>query len=206
MSHSSSSDTELLLSARAAASNLSFQRYGTLYCMGLPMFRATSARDYGCLLDVDADVVSWSCLPFTLRHHEHFQVPDLLVRRRLGDELINVIADESPPSPQWAADAAAKRGYTFRDVREHELRTSFRLSNAQDLLQYANWRPRLGDKLRLLSALDEHCSLTVAECLSLFREMPAMAGLASMILWRIVEVDLDSESIHPKTIVKRQPG
>ena len=79
----------------------------------------------------------------------------------------------------------------------------FRLANARDLLRYARWLCPLGDRVRLLAALDEQGTIPLAECLSAFRETSAIAGLSSLILHRFVEVDLDEAPIGPETLVRR---
>lgn len=64
----------------------------------------------------------------------------------------------------------------------------------------------LGDRVRLLAGLHENGSLTVAECFGAFHETPPMAGLASLILHRVVYVDLDCGPIGPETSVRRYNG
>ncbi|WP_210388408.1 hypothetical protein [Mesorhizobium caraganae] len=75
-----------------------------------------------------------------------------------------------------------------------------------DLLRYARWHCPLGDRVRLLAALDEHGSLTVAECLAAFHETVPIAGLSSLVLRRFVEIDLDEARIGPETAVRRIRG
>jgi hypothetical protein len=48
--------------------------------------------------------------------------------------------------------------------------------------------------------------LTVAECLNAFRETVPTPGLASLILHRFVDVDLDEARIGPETVVRRFRG
>ncbi|WP_245330996.1 hypothetical protein [Mesorhizobium sophorae] len=62
----------------------------------------------------------------------------------------------------------------------------------------------MGDRIRLLGALDEAGSLSVGECLPAFRETRPMAGLASLVLQRFVEVELDQARIGPETAVRRR--
>ncbi|AWM24856.1 hypothetical protein AOX55_00001596 [Sinorhizobium fredii CCBAU 25509] len=60
--------------------------------------------------------------------------------------------------------------------------------------------------MRLLAALDEHGTLTLAECLSAFRETRPIAGLASMVLNRFIDIDLDEALIGPESTVRRRRG
>ncbi|ANL10320.1 MULTISPECIES: hypothetical protein [unclassified Rhizobium] len=60
----------------------------------------------------------------------------------------------------------------------------------------------LGDRIRILAALEQEGCATVSECMSTFREINPMAGLSSLILHRFVAVDLDAELIAPHTSVR----
>lgn len=91
----------------------------------------------------------------------------------------------------------------YRLLERDEIYGGFRLRNAKDLLRYAGTVTPLGDRLRLLAALDEHGSLPVAECLKAFQEVRPAAGIASLILHDYVEVDLDDAPIGPETAVRR---
>ena len=71
------------------------------------------------------------------------------------------------------------------------------------LLRYADYVVPLGDRLRLLAALDEHGSMPLAECLKAFRETNAVPGIAVLILHGYVEVELDDAPIGPETSVRR---
>lgn len=55
----------------------------------------------------------------------------------------------------------------------------------------------LGDRVRLLAALDEDGSIPVAECLGAFRETRSMAGLSSLILHRFVASIPKRGSVQP---------
>lgn len=196
-------ESQFLLSTRASASRSFYHSGGSVRCMGASWFRTPQAQDYGCLLDVDPIVLSWSCLPFAMADDSKLHVADFLVRRSDGDFLIDVVLSTATELPSRWARAADARGYIYEAVPADDLhKQSVRLANAKDLLTYARWRTPLGDRLRLLSVLDEHGSMTVAECLAVFREIPPMAGLASMILHRFLEVDLDDELIHADTTVR----
>jgi hypothetical protein len=77
-----------------------------------------------------------------------------------------------------------------------------RLKNAKDLLRYGGYETPLSDRIRLLAALEDNGSLTVAECLPAFQDIKPIAGLASLVLHRFVTMDLD-EIIGPETQVTR---
>jgi hypothetical protein len=186
--------------ARADAETLAFHPRCTMRCEGRPIFRSQSARDLGCLLDLDADVTAWSCLPLLLKRDGQQHVPDFFVARGEGSFLLD--AGQGPP-PRWIEQAASDAGLRYSWRADAEIRAGHRLANARDLLRYGRWSCPLGDRVRLLAALDEHGTLTVGECLSAFRETRPIAGLSSLILARFVEVDLDEAPIGPETAVRR---
>ncbi|ASW06409.1 hypothetical protein CKA34_11265 [Rhizobium sp. 11515TR] len=116
------------------------------------------------------------------------------------DVYLHVVEDEGDPE---VTEAAACRQLWHRFVNFAEIRLHpHRLQNARDLLRYAKYHTPLGDRIRLLAALEQEGSATVAECLSVFREISPMAGLSSLILNRFVTVDLDAELISPHTVVR----
>jgi len=84
-----------------------------------------------------------------------------------------------------------------------EIYDGFRLRNARDLLRYAATVTPLGDRLRLLGALEENGSLPLAECLNVFQEVRPVPGLASLVLHGYVEIDLDGAPIGPESSVRR---
>lgn len=176
----------------------------TVRCFGPAAFRSQLARDIACLLDVDDGVTSWSCLSTPLRHDVETHFPDLVVEREDCRTIIQ--ADErSEAVPSWVASAAQSAGYGFQTLSRDDLPV-LRLRNAKDLLRYARYEVALDDRIRLLAALDEHGNLTVAECLSAFRNVPPIPGLASLALARLVTMDLDDKLIGPETIVRRYRG
>lgn len=189
-----------LEAARTGAATPTFYPRGTVRCAGTPLFRRQLARDLGCLLDVDPDVNEWSCLPLVLRNDGRSHVPDFMVSGGQGAWLID--AAECTPEP-WVEEAARREGFRYGWKSADEIRAGARLANARDLLRYASWSCPLGDRVRLLAALDENGSIPVAECLAAFRETPPIAGLSSLILHRFVEVDLDEARIGPETLVRR---
>jgi hypothetical protein len=181
-----------------------FYPLATLKCSGLAVFRSQQVRDYACLLDVDASVSTWQCPAQTLRVGEASHRPDLSVVFSDGSiEVLDVFDHPSRPDQEVATSAANRLGFHYRVIDSGELEEGFRLQNARDLLRYGKYNAPLGDRVRLLAALDEHGSLTIAECLVAFREASPMAALASLILQRFVEVDLDSAPLGPETSVRR---
>jgi hypothetical protein len=158
------------------------------------------ARDLGCLLDIDDEVDAWSCLPVSLGAGGSTHVPDFLVRRGGRHSLVDAGTD---PGHAWLEGAARECGCDYEIRTTASVCTGARLANARDLLRYARWQCPLGDRVRLLAALDEFASMTVAECLPAFRETVPIAGLSSLILHRFVEIDLDESRIGPETAVRR---
>ncbi|ANL33931.1 hypothetical protein [Rhizobium phaseoli] len=194
-------------STREAARSHSdrFRPFGTVRCSNPSYFRNQLARDLGCLLDVDDSAVAWCCRPhgmddILLDIGWKGPPPDFLVSYPNGrDVYLHAVEGEGDPE---VTEAAACRRLSHRYVRASEITAGFRLRNAKDLLRYANYQTPLGDRIRLLAALEQEGSATVAECLSVFREIPPMAGLSSLILNRFVAVDLDAALIAPHTVVR----
>lgn len=199
-------ESDCLASARGDASRLSFHPRGTVRCVGAPLFRNQLARDLGCLLDVDAEIISWSCIPLVLRDHDDTHVPDFVIERAGGLSILDTALSASDCPAAWIEAAALRLGHSYDAVPCDQIRGGFRLLNARDLLRYARWNCPLGDRVRLLAALDENGSMTVAECMPAFRESPPIAGLSSLILHRFVEIDLDDARIGPETQVRRSRG
>jgi hypothetical protein len=77
-------------SARAAAYS-GFRPRGTVRCLGEPLFRSQTARNLGCLLDLDVDVISWTCLPLALKEGRAAHVPDFLVDRGAGTTIEDAV-------------------------------------------------------------------------------------------------------------------
>ncbi|CDN46567.1 Hypothetical protein RG540_CH03750 [Neorhizobium galegae bv. orientalis str. HAMBI 540] len=176
----------------------------TVRCSGPAAFRNQLARDIACLLDVDDDVTSWSCLSEALRYGGEVYFPDLLVERESCRTLIQA-DNRCEGAPTWLIEAAHLAGFEIQILARPDL-PDVRLRNAKDLLRYARYEVALDDRVRLLAALEEHGTLTVAECLSVFRNVPPIPGLASLVLARIVAIDLDDALIAPETIVRRYRG
>lgn len=201
MSHSHVETPAALYAAYAEASAQLFYPRGTVRCSADAMFRSRAARNLGCILDVDPNVVAWLCLPLEFKTEFGPHIPDFLVDYEGGTRffLDAVEKDENPEIKEGAALA----GLRYRGVPRREIEAGFRLANARDMLRYANCRTPLNDRIRMLSALEEAGPLTVAECLGVFREVQPMAGVAWMTLHRLIAVDLDDAMIGPETVIRR---
>ncbi|OHZ35998.1 hypothetical protein BBL07_15890 [Agrobacterium vitis] len=180
-----------------------FPPKATIKCVGSPAFRTRGARDLACLLDVDPDVEKWQCLPSELRCGEAAHVPDFLVTYVTGRRSI---LDAAENGEAWIGNAADEAGYSHEFIPRRQRESGWRLRNARDLLRYGNHVCPLGDRIRVLATLDEVGSFSFAEGLTLFREIPPVAGLATLVLQTILSVDLDEALIGPDTIVRRGNG
>lgn len=188
--------------AKNTGSARSFYPSSTMRCEGSRVFRSQAARDVGCLLDLDPSVVLWRCAPTKfaeLDHSADFEV--------VYDDGATVLIDahdrELATHLASLEDAARRRDQTYRQMSRAEVHDGFRLKNAKDLLRYGNYVVPLGDRLRLLGALDANGSMSIFECLNAFQEVKPVAGLASLILNRYLEVDLDDDPLGPETAVRR---
>lgn len=182
----------------AASANIFFPR-GTVRCINQPLFRSPSSRDVACLLDVDPAVTSWSCLPVELRLGSKYHIPDFAVEGIDGNYLLDVGATAA-----WVENAAASVGYRHRSGVYNLAELSLRLANARDLLRYAAYNVSLGDKIRLLGALEHEGSMSITDCAPLIMNSSDPIGtIASMVLQRIVDIDLDEEPIGPRTRIRR---
>ncbi|MBO9133574.1 hypothetical protein J5289_06755 [Rhizobium sp. B230/85] len=177
-----------------------FYPLGTVRCSGPIVYRSQLARDLACILDVDDNVISWSCMPVCLSNGIQTYRPDFLAERHDTLTLIDASADGHP---DWISQSAEAAGYKYETASRFSL-PKVRLKNAKDLLRYARYETALSDRIRLLAALDEHGSLTVAECLNAFQETKPIAGLASLVLHRFITMDLDETLIGPETQVRRK--
>ncbi|MDC7741231.1 hypothetical protein [Rhizobium binxianense] len=175
----------------------------TIKCSGSPIFRSQEARDFACLLDVDPDVSSWTCVGVELSYGGETYLVDFVVIGIDDRTFVVDVARELPRPPDWIALAAERAGHGYRPVAMKDFADSFRLQNARDLLRYGFYRCPLGDRIRLLAALDEMGSLTVAESMAAFREGRPMGCLAALILQGFLEIELDDALIGPDTAVRR---
>ncbi|MGF9565106.1 hypothetical protein AAIH70_16455 [Neorhizobium sp. BT27B] len=181
------------------AASASFYPLTTLKCQGPPLFRSQAARDVGCLLDVDGDVSSWRCQPLSQGGYPELGTPDFLVCRGDG----STYHLDAPDRKRSETSFRERLGGEYRQLSDEEVYEGFRLQNARDLLRYAKWRIGLGDRVRLLAALDENGSLSFAECLGAIQETKPVAGVAALILSGLIEVDLDGALLGPETMVRR---
>lgn len=182
--------------------SLFFPPKATIYCQGEPRFRSRSARDLGCLLDVDSHVVSWQCMPLTLEIEGCRHTPDFLVIYDTGRMALLDVSEDAEGATSLA-EAAAVLGLEHAFVSRREIQEGPRLRNASDLLRYGSYRTPLGDRVRILALIDELGSIRIADALTVFREVAPMAGLASLILHRFLSVDLDADLIGPEMMVRR---
>ncbi|MEB2845975.1 hypothetical protein [Endobacterium cereale] len=176
----------------------------TVRCVGPASFRSQTARDAACLLDVDEDVVSWTCFSEAFHDGNECYRPDLVVEREHGLTVLDV-GDGPDPVRPWLAAAVRTAGFEYQVIKHQDL-PAIRLRNARDLLRYARYEVTLDDRIRLLAALDDHGSLTVGETMSAFRGTPPISALASLVLSRIITIDIDDALIGPETIVRRYRG
>ncbi|WFU00688.1 hypothetical protein QA648_10945 [Rhizobium sp. CB3171] len=180
-----------------------FYPLATVKCAGPPFFRSQDARDFACLLDVDPDVARWSCEGVELSYGGELYRIDFLVTGTDARTFVVDVAEDAPRPPDWIELAVGRAGHAYRPVAMRDFTDSNRLLNAKDLLRYGFYRCPLGDRVRILAALDEMGSLTVAEALSAFREGRPMACLAALILQGFLEIDMDEALIGPETVVRR---
>jgi hypothetical protein len=172
------------------------------------MFRTSVARDVGCLLDLDPSVISWTCLPLVLSRRNRRHVPDFAVTRATRTLVVDTIpASGQAVPPQWASDAAERLRYGYEVHHEANLRGDVRLENARDLLQYASYRVSLGDRLRVLTLLEDHGPMPLSACLQAIRHgHDAIGVIAALVLRRFIEIELDEARIGPDTRVSRIRG
>lgn len=193
-----------LRASRHSASIRTFYPTATVKCDGQPVFRSQTARDAACLFDVNPSVLSWHCMPLSLDYGSGVHVPDFGILNDDGGRLLIDASDRVMLADATEIEVSASRhGYRYRRLVADEVYDGPRLQNAKDLLRYGGSVLALGDRLRLLSVLEEHGNLTITECLTVFTETKPIAGLAQMILRGFVEVDLDADLLGPETTVRR---
>lgn len=202
--HRGTNHARVLAHARQSALINAFAPRGTVRCRGDALFRTKAARDAACLLDLDASVIAWTCMPVVLHRNRRSHIPDFLIERRSGTTAIDVVPVIGPPPPKWAANALRKLGHHYETMQEATFKNDVRLENAQELLRYANYHVALGDRIRLLAFLDEHGSAPLATCMSVLSNNRDPVGvIAALTLRRFVEVDIDEAILGPDTIVSR---
>lgn len=194
----------VLAHARQSALVNAFVPRGTVRCRGDALFSGKAARDAACLLDLDASVIAWTCMPIVLERNRRRHVPDFLVERHSGTTVIDVVPLIGPQPPKWIADASRKLGHAYEAMLEASFKDDLRLVNARELLRYANWQVPLGDRIRLLAFLDERGPAPLATCMSvLANNRDPVGAIASLALRRFVEMDIDDMLLGPDTIVSR---
>ncbi|WP_019995396.1 hypothetical protein [Aureimonas ureilytica] len=173
--------------------------YRPLRCVGEPLLPTRLACDVARLLDVDPEVDRWLC---------HGAAPSdggpsaVVIEVHRGAERERLRPVEDPPP--GSVPAAAVPGVPSRAISRADL-DPVRLENARLILPYARWRVTLDDRVRLLAALDDEGSVTLADCLGLLRHTARpVAAVASLALARVVDLDLD-EPLGSRTRVIRRP-
>jgi len=177
--------------------------FNTLKCVGVPLYRSQSARDYACLLDLDPEVLGWQCFTnlFADDTIDRKFTIDFIVETKHDCTMVE-IWEKSPGDTFWVRDAATRAGYSYQAVCMPEIRKQPRLQNAKDLIRYAGYDAPLGDRIRLSAALGDMGSMTLAECLVAVRDGRPMQTMAALILQGHVEVDLDEALLGSDTIVR----
>lgn len=177
----------------------------TLKCLGKPLFRSRQARDLACILDINPGVATWVAPAPTLNFGSCSHTPDFRVTDHDGGVRFLDVADRaSPVDIEYIEQVVREQRATYRLVAVDEIYDGgFRLRNARDLLQYANIKVSLADRLRLLTFLEQEGSLTMSDCFSAIRGAEPVATIASLILQGFIEVDLDGAFIGPETKVRR---
>ncbi|OLP52417.1 hypothetical protein BJF91_15275 [Allorhizobium taibaishanense] len=190
-----------LNAAYEQASKQIFYPRSTVRCSADPMFRSRLARDLGCILDIDPNVIAWLCLPLQFDTELGPHVPDFFVEYEGGLRFC-LDAVETLELPE-IREGAALAGHRYRGVSRAEIQAGYRLANARDMLRYAKTRTPLNDRLRLLSMLEEVGSMTIAESFGVFREVQPMTGVSWMVLHRLITVELDDAMLCPETVIRR---
>ncbi len=118
------------------------------------------------------------------------------------ERLMVEVGNQECDDPEWLENVLSMAGYRYQIIHPADV-NPVRVRNARDLIRYARYEAVLGDRVRVLAALDELGSLTLTECLSAVREGRAMETIASLILRGHVEVDLDDSLLGPDSVVRR---
>ncbi|WP_244575405.1 hypothetical protein [Rhizobium sp. 11515TR] len=170
-------------------------------------FRSKAARDLACILDLNAAVISWNSAPPPLHLAAPKYASDFEMVDSTGVRWMLDAPDRKPVlCSEVLCEAASMLGYRYRQVDSSEIYDGYRLKNARDLLRYSGHNVPLGDRVRLLGALDEEGLLSFADCMRVIRETQPVAALASLILQGLLEIELDDALIGPETMVRRIKG
>lgn len=196
------SDTSRSTDAQPTSQPSSARRHisssATVRCRGRPFFRSPSVRDYGFLLDVDPDVVSWACRPEPFGWRDMMLAADFTVERSNGT--VHVVIDDDGSAASRIGVPVGEDGVEVVDPGSFD---RDRIANARDLLRYASWRVSMSDRIRILATLESEGSLTLGECLSIRTASDPIAAIAALALRREIDIDLDSGRISPETRVSR---
>ena len=180
------------------ASGVVFEpRHRLLRCVGEASFASPLAADVALLLDVDPDVDRWRC---RVAVGDAGLVADFETCGGRGRECLFVAAEGAASFSfgPWALPANA------RIVGPDDI-DPVRLENARAIVPYARWRVTLDDRVRLLAALDEEGSVTLADCLGILRHTSRpVAAVAALALARVVDLDLDSPLGSRTRVIRRQ--
>ncbi|WP_320197424.1 hypothetical protein RMR16_020285 [Agrobacterium sp. rho-13.3] len=152
------------------------------------------------MLDFEEVASGWACQSLEFRSGFDTHRPDFVVERDHDILIIDVITRGT--LPPWIANAVRAENYTYQTWSRGDI-DPIRLKNCKDLLRYAGTEARLGDRIRLLSALEDQGSLTLSECLQLVRESQPICAVANMIVARFIEIDLDTALLGPETSVRK---
>jgi hypothetical protein len=187
------------------ASTFHFEKLPALKYVGNPLYRSRYARDLACMLDLDPDVASWTAPAPIMRIGLLGHVADFRVIDHDGAVRLLDACDRVPAAEVLAIEAmAVEQGGRYRLLALEEIYDGgFRLRNARDLLKYANTTVTLADRVRLLALLDQEGSLPMADCFTAIRNTEPVAAIASLILHRHIEVELDEALLGPETMVRR---
>ncbi len=168
--------------------------YQPLRCRGEVAFPSSLSVDVARLLDVDSEVDYWRCrvavdgLPFPA---------DFVTYGDRGAEHV-FVRPEAVPDADCHDLPPGGRVVTPSDI------DPVRLENAKLILPLARWRVSLDDRVRLLAALDEEGSVTLADCLAILRHTSRpVAAVASLALARVVDLDLDTPLGSRTRVIRR---
>lgn len=192
-----------LLSHRAKACAFLPSGLNTVRSVGPLAFKSELARDYACLLDVDDELGSWTCGPiFRDGEGEQFAA-DFQVMYNNSTEIVT-IENHTQRVPTWLPQRIHDLRHCYRHVDRSAI-PPVRLQNAKDLLRYVRVIVSLSDRVRLLSALDEQGSLSLAECQSINMTGRPVPLVASLFLHRfIVFDDIDELPLGPDSRIRRR--
>ncbi|MGO8021293.1 hypothetical protein [Rhizobium leguminosarum] len=169
-------------------------------------FRSALTRDLASILEVNPDVEWWSPSAPAIETEAGVHVPDFEMSDGHGVRWLLDAPDRRVLDSGRFKKAAGLAGFRYKVLSRQDIYDGHRLQNARDLLRYTGHNVPLGDRVRVLAALDENGSLTFSDCLSVIRETQPVAALASMVLQRFVEIELDDALIGPETQVRRIRG